>query len=54
MVIKISIGIAIYALIVVLFCLFFKGASQLANEYEEKMEAKRLLKKLKEDGTIDW
>ncbi|MBO5477529.1 MAG: hypothetical protein J6A15_07250 [Clostridia bacterium] len=39
-------GVAIYAIILVVTCIFLKGATQLGNEYDEKMENEMLYKKL--------
>jgi uncharacterized membrane protein len=44
MIIKILIGMVIYFLVVALFCIFLKGATKTANEFEERQEALRFLK----------
>lgn len=38
-----------YLALLVLMCLFFKGATRLANEYDEKMEAERIIKMLEKE-----
>lgn len=43
---KIIIGVLSYIILVVITCIFFKGATQLGNEYDEKMENEMLYLKL--------
>lgn len=45
MVIKIIIGIVVYILILFFICIFFKGATKIGNEFEQRKEAERILKK---------
>lgn len=45
MVIKILIGIVIYFLIIVLTCIFFKGATQIGNRFDEIQAVNKYLKK---------
>ena len=42
----IVIGVVIYAAVLVGTCVFMKGATQLGNEYDEKMENQILYMKL--------
>ncbi len=52
MIIKIIIGIVAYLMLLVVFCLFLKGATKLGNEYDEQMENEMLIEKLKRKGII--
>ena len=45
MVIKIIIGIVVYILILFFICIFLKGATKIGNEFEQRKEAERILKK---------
>lgn len=47
---KILFGIIIYIALVVVCCIFFKGATRLGNAYDEKMEAERIIKELDEQA----
>lgn len=47
-IIKIFIGVLVYVGLLVLMCIFFKGATKLGNEYDEKMEVEKVLKELQE------
>ncbi len=44
MIIKIIIGLLCYIALLVLFCVFLKGATKLGNEYDEQMEALKYIK----------
>lgn len=44
MIIKIIIGLLCYIALLVLFCVFLKGATKLGNEYDEQMEALKHIK----------
>lgn len=48
-VLKVIIGLFVYFGLLTLLCLFMKGATKLGNEYDEQMEAERILKQLKEE-----
>lgn len=47
MIIKIIIGVLCYIALLVLFCIFLKGATKLGNEYDEQMEALKRIEELK-------
>lgn len=49
MLIKIVLGIVIYLILVVITCIFLKGATKLANEMEEKEEIERVIEELKKN-----
>ncbi len=44
---KILLAGTVYFALMAFICIFFKGATMLGNEYDERMEAEILLKKLK-------
>ncbi len=48
MIIKIIIGILIYIFLITVILIFFRGATVVGNKFDEKREAKELLKHFKE------
>ncbi len=46
MIIKIIIGIIIYIIFLAFACVFFKGATMLGNEFDEKRKVEEILKKV--------
>ena len=43
--------ILIFLALLAFMCIFLKGATKLANEYDEKMEAEMIIKKSKKKKT---
>ncbi len=41
--------ILIFLALLAFICIFFKGATKLANEYDEKMEAEMIIRKIEEE-----
>lgn len=46
MIIKIIIGIGVYIAFLVFTCIFFKGATELGNNFDEKREVEEIFKRV--------
>ena len=49
MIIKILIGIVIYFILLIGICLFFKGATKVEKEYQERKEREKILEKIQKN-----
>ena len=49
MIIKILIGIVIYFILLIGICIFFKGATKVEKEYQERKEREKRMKKIQKN-----